>query len=381
MKRFIRYLGSKAKMLPVIHEVAEALDVRSICDAFAGSGRVGHSFKAQGYNVESNDFGAAQYAINEALIRTNLEEVGNVPAFLQVLNALPGKLGWFTKTYCQDARFWRVENGMKVDAIRDEIELWNREKRITNQEYFVLLYSLILALDQCDATMGMHKAYLKSPSSKSRFHTTLELEMPDILPNYGNGKHYVWQDYAENVVHCTRSEMTYIDPPYTVDQYSALYHVWDSLVIWDKPPVYGVARKRIDCKDSESKSPFCSKVKAPAAMRNLIGRCCSRYIVLSYSTDAIIPTEEIKGWLREARGEVIVIEKAHDRYSGYSQGGHANKGPKRRVSKPTAAKNTERLYVAGSFTDAQRAALLAVKGKYQGHAPTFEEHHPKKRYS
>ena len=43
-------------------------------------------------------------------------------------------------------------------------------------------------------------------------------------------------------------DVAYIDPPYNQHKYMNNYHVWESLVRWDKPEVYGVACKRVDCR-------------------------------------------------------------------------------------------------------------------------------------
>ena len=39
--------------------------------------------------------------------------------------------------------------------------------------------------------------------------------------------------------------------------YRGNYHIWETLVRWDKPEVYGTACKRVDCRSYQS--PFNSK--------------------------------------------------------------------------------------------------------------------------
>ena len=41
-------------------------------------------------------------------------------------------------------------------------------------------------------------------------------------------------------------DLAYVDPPYNQHRYFTNYHVWETLVAWDAPEAYGVARKRID---------------------------------------------------------------------------------------------------------------------------------------
>ena len=47
-------------------------------------------------------------------------------------------------------------------------------------------------------------------------------------------------------------DLAYLDPPYNQHSYFANYHVWETLVRWDKPEVYGVASKRTDCRTRQS---------------------------------------------------------------------------------------------------------------------------------
>ena len=48
------------------------------------------------------------------------------------------------------------------------------------------------------------------------------------------------------------ADVAYLDPPYNQHSYLGNYHVWESLVRWDKPEVYGVAMKRVDVRERAS---------------------------------------------------------------------------------------------------------------------------------
>lgn len=52
----IRYMGSKARLLPWIHGVLADLDFETALDAFSGSGIVAYLLKAMGKTVTANDF-------------------------------------------------------------------------------------------------------------------------------------------------------------------------------------------------------------------------------------------------------------------------------------------------------------------------------------
>jgi len=52
----LRFMGSKSRLLPWIHEVVSPLAFNSVLDAFSGSGCVSYLFKTMGKEVISNDF-------------------------------------------------------------------------------------------------------------------------------------------------------------------------------------------------------------------------------------------------------------------------------------------------------------------------------------
>ena len=105
-------------------------------------------------------------------------------------------------------------------------------------------------------------AYLKSWASRS--FNDLELRIPKILHRAQSGKSRAYQLDASDASRILDANIAYLDPPYNQHKYLGNYHIWESLVLWDKPEVYGVARKRIDCKDR--KSVFNSKPRAAKAL-------------------------------------------------------------------------------------------------------------------
>ena len=47
-------------------------------------------------------------------------------------------------------------------------------------------------------------------------------------------------------------DCAYLDPPYNQHSYFSNYHIWETLVRWDRPDTYGVACKRVDCRTTKS---------------------------------------------------------------------------------------------------------------------------------
>ncbi len=155
----IKYLGSKRLLVPAISRLVAALpEVREVLDLFSGTSRVGHALKAQGYRVTANDHNAYAATLARCYVQADRER-WYTPAerLVRELNALPGRAGYFTETFCVQSRFFQPSNGERVDAIRDAIA----DKALPPELEAVLLVSLMEAADRVDSTTGVQMAFLK----------------------------------------------------------------------------------------------------------------------------------------------------------------------------------------------------------------------------
>ena len=153
-----------------------------------------------------------------------------------------------------------------------------------------------------------------------------------------------------------RVDAAYIDPPYNQHSYLGNYHVWETLVRWDKPEVYGVACKRADCRDYAS--PFNSRPRSPQALARLVGDLRAPRLVVSFSDEGYMPRERLEELLRE-KGHVAVVDVDYKRYVGAQIGIFNPEG--RKVGKVSHLRNREFLYVvAPSAAEAERAAEAAA---------------------
>lgn len=74
-----------------------------------------------------------------------------------------------------------------------------------------------------------------------------------------------------------RTDLMYLDPPYNQHRYFANYHIWETLVRWDDPAAYGVARKRSDCREEATKSVFNRKREMPRAFARILSMPVRRW--------------------------------------------------------------------------------------------------------
>ncbi len=352
----IKYIGSKRVLTGAIAELIGGVHgVRTVADLFSGTSRVGHALKGMGYRVIANDSASYAHCLARCYVQSDRGKVErHARMLIDELNSMKGEAGYFTATFCEAARFFRAENGARVDAMREAIARKGLEPDLES----VVLVSLMEAADRVDSTTGVQMAYLKKWAPRAM--NEIELRMPDVLERPSAGRCEAMMGDALDAARAIGGEadLVYLDPPYNQHSYLGNYHIWESLVRWDKPEVYGVARKRVDCK--ARKSDYNSKVRAEGALRELIGAIECPNILVSFNDEGYIgrgAMEEILG----TRGEVLTIARDFKRYVGAQIGIHNPKGE--RVGTVGKLRNTEYLYlVTGEPVAAERVASGVMSG-------------------
>ena len=181
-------------------------------------------------------------------------------------------------------------------------------------------------------------AYLKTWAARA--HNDLELRLQEVAPRPAVGRCEAHCLEARDAAARLSADLAYIDPPYNQHTYIGNYHVWESLIRWDKPDVYGIACKRIDCKTR--KSDFNSKRKAEDALRGFLRRVDCRFLIVSFNDEGYIDRSLMESLLAE-HGNVHTVSHDYKRYVGAQIGIHNLKGE--RVGKVSHLRNTEYLYV------------------------------------
>lgn len=335
----IKYLGSKRLLLGSLVEVLRSVpELTSVIDLFSGTARCGHAFKRAGYRVVCNDHNAYAHTLGTCYVAADRERVvAPATRLLRELDALPGRPGYFTETFCVRSRFFQPHNGERVDAIRERIGSLSLDPELEA----VLLVSLMEAADRVDSTCGLQMAYVKQWAPRS--FQPLRLRMPDVLPSVAAGPCRAVCLDANEAATGLEGDVAYLDPPYNQHSYLGNYHIWETLVRWDKPAVYGVACKRVDCRTR--KSDYNSRRRHRAAFAGLIGQLRASLIVVSFSDEGFQSKPAMEALLAE-RGQVFVVTKGFKRYVGAQIGVHDPAG--NRVGSVSHLRNEEYLYLVAT---------------------------------
>jgi adenine-specific DNA-methyltransferase len=336
----IKYLGSKRTLVPLLLEIVRgAGGVRTVLDLFSGTSRVGHALKAAGYRVLANDHNAYAATLARCYVQADAEDViDDARKLVREFNALPGKPGYFTETFCLRSRFFQPRNGARIDAVRDAIAAKHLEPELEA----VLLVALMEAADRVDSTTGLQMAYLKNWAPRSA--NDLELRLPAVLPRARHGKGWASELDAFEAVERLEADAAYIDPPYNQHSYLGNYHVWETLVRWDRPEVYGVACKRVDVR--RRRSIFNSRPQARGAMRRLLAGVRAPLLVVSFNNEGFLSREELEaelGALWQGEAHVASLEIDFPRYVGARIGIYSPRGTK--VGTVRHVRNKEFVYL------------------------------------
>lgn len=317
----IKYAGSKVKIIPYIFQILSELDeeIVNVLDGFSGTTRVSQAFGKMGYNTTSNDISVW----SEVFGTCYLQSTGSDKYYQEILNhlnSLKGYDGWFTENYGADQadlkKPFQRKNTQKLDAIRDEIDNLNLDWT----DKCVLITSLIYALDSVDSTLGHYVAYLSDWSPRS--YNDLNLKLPgrfELTSQNSIVRGDIFDTISKN-----EFDFVYFDPPYGSNnekmppsrvRYASYYHIWTTVILNDKPALFGKANRREDTRDTVAGSVFEEFRKnengnfiALEALRKLIMNTRSHYILLSYSSGGRATKQELNDIIAESGKLLKAVE-------------------------------------------------------------------------
>ena len=354
----IKYLGSKRRLVPLLGELATTVQATTALDLFTGTTRVAQEFKRRGLEVHAADIATYAEVLADCYIRTDLHQTDTqrLERRLRALAALPPRPGYFTEVFCERSRYIQPKNGARIDAIREELAAGSSDDPLLP----ILLTSLMLAADRVDSTTGLQMAYLKQWAPRS--HNELELRAPELIA--GSGHTYLG-DAVDLVQDMPTVDLAYLDPPYNQHRYFTNYHVWESLIRWDKPDHYGVACKRVDSRADHTKSTFNRKKEMPTAFTKILNDVSANTVVVSYNNESWMTADQIESALTESHECVTTLAVDSKRYVGAQIGIHDPNG--NRVGSVSHTRNLEYIFVAG-----RAASIRAVQDRF----PHLLHHEP-----
>lgn len=338
----IKYLGHKEHLLSHIKKVTNDLGpIETVADLFSGTGSVSRLFREMNIKVHANDI----LKHCTVLARTNLllEEEPNFeglveyePALrkvplpllfdtpynrvLTLLNMLPGTEGFFFKNYSPGEEskdgirrmYFTEDNARKIDSIRITIRDWYLKGFLSDIEHSLLLKDLMFAVNGVANIAGTY-GYFMSKWGEGAKHP---IHLVRSKMAKGRTDHIISQMNANHLAKEVAVDLAFLDPPYTKRQYSAYYHILETIANEDEPKISGKSGLR---NWEENASDYCYKRLAPTALEDLISSLDTKNIILSYNEDGQIEHDAILDML-SSRGEPKYLEFSFPRFKSNSGG-------------------------------------------------------------
>ena len=329
-----RYLGNKYKLLPYITGVVnnECEGIETVADIFAGTGAVSSAFTDK--IIITNDLMYSNYICHYAWFGAETYDPQVIIDYVVRYNAKT-KCGdnYMTRNFADT--YFSKNDCSKIGYIREDIERNYKKGNLNKRERAILITSLLYAMDKIAVTCGHYDAYRKG----AEFEASLELCVPLAEIN-NNAKNECFNEDANNLVKRIEADLVYIDPPYNSRQYCDAYHLLENVARWEKPEVFGVAKKM---DRSGMKSKYCT-TSATKAFETLVNDIKAKYILLSYNnmaekgnsrSNAKISDEDIIRILGK-KGTVKIFEES---YKAFTTG------------KSDIEENAERLFLCTCFKE------------------------------
>ena len=331
----MRFIGNKERLVDWIYSEIKKNNIAGnlFFDFFSGTSNVGKYFKQRDFQIVSSDLLYFSYVLQKAYIENN-----NYPAFknllpkinietdkliadnydlvIEYLNKINGIEGFIYKNYTPNTennrKYFIPENGKKIDAIRIEIENWKNKNLINENEYYILLASLIESVPYFSNILGVYAAYKKDWDKRAL--KPFELKRINLLQS--KQKHYVFNINSMELLNKFEYDIIYLDPPYNQRQYAPNYHLLETIAKYDNPKIKGISGMR---NYDNQKSAFCNREKALNELEKIVLSKNYKYLLLSYNNEGIMPENEIIK-IMEQTGKVTLKEYDYLRFKSNNNG-------------------------------------------------------------
>ena len=151
----------------------------------------------------------------------------------------------------------------------------------------------------------MYGAFLKK--MKKRAEQQFILQPSPMIVN--DQEHKAFNKDINKLVREIEGDIVYLDPPYNHRQYSANYHILETIARYDNPEIHGKTGLRRE----DHKSLYCLRSKVCDVFEDLINNIKAKYIFLSYNNEGLMCLPDIER-IMSKRGEYGLFTKIYRRY-------------------------------------------------------------------
>lgn len=316
----LRFMGSKFRLLPWIHDVVSRLEFDSVLDAFSGSGCVSYLFKAMGKEVTTNDFLAFTHQLALGAIENPGLTVSDAELDL-LLREGGSRKRFISETF--SGIFFTPDDLDFLDLVWSNIPtLENRYKKA------LIVSSLIRACvkKQPRGVFTVSGDLSNYDDGRRDLRLSMEAHFRESLRIYNaiafdNGKsNRALQGDTLNVN--VAADLVYMDPPYVPRSddncYIKRYHFLEGLATyWEGQELMASSKVK---KLPKRFTPFSYRKSAVDAFDTMFRKFADSTLLLSYSSNGYPDLDVLTGLMQRYKRSVEVFEKDHRYHFGTHAG-------------------------------------------------------------
>lgn len=319
VKRYpeLRYMGSKKRLLPWIHQVLNTLDFESALDPFSGTACVGYLMKSMGRRVYASDFLNFTSVVADAMIENNNVRLDG-RAIKLLLDPTPSAHSFIERTF--DGVFFTPEDLRFLDRVSGNIrQLENSHEQ--SLAFAALFRSCLKRQPRGVFTISGDLSHYDD--GRRDLKLSLEEHLLEQIEVYNgavfdNGRKNRAQRSDVFDVSAKSVDLVYLDPPYVPRSddncYIKRYHFLEGLsCYWQGLPVDMSTKVK---KIAKRHTPFSYRRSAVEAFDRMFARFAKSTIVLSYSSNGFPDLDQLVSLMRRHKSSVSVFEKAHRYHFG-----------------------------------------------------------------
>jgi adenine-specific DNA-methyltransferase len=313
----LRYMGSKKRLLPWIHQVLDGLDFGTALDPFAGTGCVAYLMKSMGRRVIASDFLNFSSIIARSTIENSNRRLDG-KAIKRLIDRTPSVHSFIESTF--SGIFFVREDLRFLDRVSGNIQ--QLEHPHEQALAFAALFRSCLKR-QPRGVFTVSGDLSRYDDGRRDLKLSLEehfLEQIQVFNEavFDNGRqnHAVRADVFE--LPQRKIDLVYLDPPYVPraddNCYIKRYHFLEGLsCYWQGLPVDTSTKVK---KIAKRYTPFSYRRTAVDAFDRMFARFAKSTIVLSYSSNGYPDLAQLEALLRKHKRSVRIFEKTHRYHFG-----------------------------------------------------------------
>ena len=316
----LRFMGSKHRLLPWLHEVLRDYSFETVLDPFCGSGAVSYLFKCMGKSVTSSDFLHFCFTIAQATIENNSATLS--PSFVSRLCESNGEdcTSFIRDTF--DGIFFSRSDLMFLDRV------WCNLRRSRSRYARALAISALLRACVKRQPRGVFTVSGNSnryDDGRRDLRLNLEEHFLEQVESYnetvfdnGHSSRALHKNVFALQAADLDVDLVYLDPPYVPRSddncYVKRYHFLEGLSHYWKGEriLYNTKVRKIPKKYT----PFSYRQQAIPAFQQMFKMFCRSTIVLSYSSNGYPDLDILVGLMRKVKKRVVVEEHPHRYHFG-----------------------------------------------------------------